>query len=105
MTLTKKKSLLILTFSFVFISSCETLEDLAGLNKVEIDDSLYEGTPELILPPDFDKDPKPTISSRKNLNQQTVQPNYQQTLSYQTVNPRVTNYFSPKINASGSPPG
>ena len=102
MTLTKKKSLLILTFSFVFISSCETLEDLAGLNKVEIDDSLYEGTPELILPPDFDKDPKPTISSRKNLNQQTVQPNYQQTLSYQTVNPRVTNYFSPKINVESS---
>ena len=102
MTLTKKKSLLILTFSFVFISSCETLEDLAGLNKVEIDDSLYEGTPELILPPDFDKDPKPTISSRKNLNQQTVQPNYQQTLSYQTVNPRVTNFFSPKINVESS---
>ena len=102
MTLTKKKSLLILTFSFVFISSCETLEDLAGLNKVEIDDSLYEGTPELILPPDFDKDPKPTISSRKNLNQLTVQPNYQQTLPYQTVNPRVTNYFSPKINVESS---
>ena len=40
MTLTKKKSLLILTFSLVFISSCETLEDLAGLNKVIIDDSL-----------------------------------------------------------------
>ena len=68
-TLTKKKSLLILTFSFVFISSCETLEDLAGLNKVSIDDSLYSGTPDLILPPDFNKDPASLKTSKKSPNQ------------------------------------
>ena len=67
MTLTKKKAYSCLIFSFIFISSCETLKKLAGLNKVDIDDSLYEGTPDLILPPDFNKDPKPTISSRKKL--------------------------------------
>ena len=97
MTLTKIKSLILLTSSFIFISSCETLNEIAGLSKTEIDESLYEGTPELVLPPDFDKDPKPTISSRKNSNQQTLQPNYQQMQLYQTVSPRVTNYFSPKI--------
>ncbi len=102
MTLTKIKSLILLTSSFIFISSCETLNEIAGLSKTEIDESLYEGTPELILPPDFDKDPKSTISSRKKSNQQTFQPNYQQMQPYQTVNPRVTNYFSPKINVESS---
>ena len=103
MTLTKKKSLIFLTLSFIFITSCETLNEIAGLSKTEIDDSLFEGTPELVLPPDFDKDPKPTISSRKNSNQQTLQPNYQQMQPYQTISPRVTNYFSPKINVESSP--
>ena len=56
----------------------------------------------MILPPDFDKDPIPRVSSRKKINQQAVQPNYQQMLPYQTVNPRVTNYFSPKINVESS---
>ena len=102
MTLIKKKSLIFLIPSLIFMSSCETLNEISGLSKIEIDESLYEGTPELILPPDFDKDPKPRVSSRKNINQQTVQPNYQQMLPYQTVNPRVTNYFSPKINVESS---
>ena len=77
MTLTKKKSLLILTFSFVFISSCETLEDLAGLNKVSIDDSLYSSTPDLILPPDFNKDPASLKTSKKSPDQPISQPNHQ----------------------------
>ena len=102
MILTKKKSLIFLIPIFIFISSCETLNEIAGLNKVEIDDSLYDGTPELILPPDFDNDPTPTNSSRQNIKQETVQSNYQQMLPYQTVSPRVTNYFSPKINVESS---
>ena len=57
MTLTKRNNFIFLIFSFIFTSSCETLEDLAGLNKIDIDNSLYEGTPELILPPDFNRDP------------------------------------------------
>ena len=102
MTLTKKKSLFLLIFSFIFVSSCETLEDLAGLNKVDIDDSLYEGTPDLILPPDFNKDPTTLKRTKKSTNQQISQENYQQMLPYQTVNPRVTNFFSPKINVESS---
>ena len=102
MTLTEKKSLISLIPLLIIISSCETLNELAGLEKVQIDESLYEGTPELILPPDFNKDPESTISSRQNLTQQPVQPNYQQMLPYTTVSPKVTNYFSPKINVESS---
>ena len=102
MTLTNKKSLFLLIFSFIFVSSCETLEDLAGLNKVDIDDTLYEGTPDLILPPDFNKDPTTLKRTKTSTNQQLPQENYQQMLPYQTVNPRVTNFFSPKINVESS---
>ena len=102
MTLTKKKSLFSLIFLFIFTTSCETLEDLAGLNKVDMDDSLYEGTPDLILPPDFNKDPNSFKRTKKNTNQQISQANYQKMLPYQTVNPRVTNFFSPKINVESS---
>ena len=102
MTLTNKKSLFLLIFSFIFVSSCETLEDLAGLNKVDIDDTLYEGTPDLILPPDFNKDPTTLKRTKISTNQQIPQENYQQMLPYQTVNPRVTNFFSPKINVESS---
>ena len=102
MTLTNKKSLFLLIFSFIFVSSCETLEDLAGLNKVDIDDTLYEGTPDLILPPDFNKDPTTLKRTKTSTNQQIPQENYQQILPYQTVKPRVTNFFSPKINVESS---
>lgn len=102
MTLTKKKSLFSLIFLFIFTTSCETLEDLAGLNKVDMDDSLYEGTPDLILPPDFNNDPTTFKRTKKSTNQQISQENYQQMLPYQTVNPRVTNFFSPKINVDSS---
>ena len=102
MILTKEKKLILLMFSFILISSCETLNEIAGLNKVEIDDSLYAGTPDLILPPDFDKDPISSVTTKKNINQQIPQPNYPQMSPYQSVSPRVTNFFSPKINVESS---
>ena len=102
MTLTKKKNLTLLIVSFIFVSSYETFNDIAGLNKVDIDDSLYASTPELILPPDFDEDPRSSIKPRQDLNPQNIQQNYQQMLPYQTVSPRVTNFFSPKINVESS---
>ena len=102
MTLTKRNNFIFLIFSFIFTSSCETLEDLAGLNKIDIDNSLYEGTPELILPPDFNRDPASLKRTKKSPNQKISQPNYQQISPYQTVNPRITNFFSPKINVDSS---
>ena len=102
MILTKKKSLIFLIFSLILTTSCETFEELAGLDKANINDSLYEGTPDLILPPDFNKDPNSFKRTKKNTNQQISQANYQKMLPYQTVNPRVTNFFSPKINVESS---
>ncbi len=102
MTLTKKKNLIFLISLLLLISSCETLSEISGLEKTVIEDSLYEGTPDLILPPDFNKDPTTLKRTKKSTNQQIPQENYQQMLSYQTVNPRVTNYFSPKINVDSS---
>ena len=52
----KHKISLLLALIFV-LSSCESLDDVLGLSKSQIDDSLYSETPELILPPDFDKEP------------------------------------------------
>ena len=102
MTLTKKKNLIFLISLLLFISSCETLNEIAGIEKTVIEDSLYEGTPDLILPPDFNKDPTTFKRTKKSTNQQISQENYQQMLPYQTVNPRVTNFFSPKINVDSS---
>mgnify|MGYP001158126592 CR=1 FL=1 len=102
MTLTKKKNLIFLISLLLLISSCETLSEISGLEKTVIEDSLYEGTPDLILPPDFNKDPTTLKRTKKSTNQQIPQENYQQMLPYQTVNPRVTNYFSPKINVDSS---
>ena len=102
MTLTKRKSFIFLILSFTLTTSCETLEELAGLSKIDIDDSFYEGTPELILPPDFNKDPSTLKRKKKSSNPQISQPIYQQVSPYQTVNPRITNFFSPKINVESS---
>ena len=102
MTLTKKKNFIFLISLLLLISSCETLNEIAGLEKTVIEDSLYEGTPDLILPPDFNNDPTTFKRTKKSTNQQISQENYQQMLPYQTVNPRVTNFFSPKINVDSS---
>jgi hypothetical protein len=99
MTLINKHKISLL-FALIFVlSSCESLNDVLGLSKSQIDDSLYSETPELILPPDFDKEPKPL----KNVRQEKVeQQNFQPMTTYPTVNPRITNYFSPKINVESS---
>ena len=53
-----KFKLIIIIFSFnFFLASCETIQELSGLTKPEIDDQLVNQTPDLILPPDFDTVP------------------------------------------------
>ena len=90
-------------FLLLTVGSCETLNEIAGLTKSDIDDSLYSETPELILPPDFDKNPTPKPQT-KNINTQAPTfRNYQGVVGYQTVNPRITNYLSPRINTESSP--
>ena len=99
-----RTTLFVLVFSF-FSTSCETLTELSGLGKQEIDDSLAVETPDLVLPPDFGKEPRRSgIDSRKTIPQNNFQPQFTQPIpGYQTVYPRITNYSSPKINVQSSP--
>ena len=95
---------LILIF-FFFITSCETINDLTGMGKPDVDDSLALETPDLVLPPDFGKEPRTSVLNRKdNIPQvNSIQPMQQPLMGYQTINPRITNYLSPKINVQSSP--
>ena len=49
------------------LNSCETLQDLAGLNKPDLEVDLFEETPELVLPPDFGKVAKKNQFSRDKI--------------------------------------
>ena len=95
---------LILAF-FFFSTSCETIGDLTGMSKPDIDDSFAQETPDLVLPPDFGKEPRvEVLESRENIPQRSsVQQMQQPMIGYQTINPRITNYISPKINVQSSP--
>jgi len=88
----------------LFLNSCESLQDFAGLTKPDLERELIDQTPELVLPPDFNKVAKP---SNKNNRQAVNQPfklenNFMQS-QYQSVQPRVTNYIAPQINIDSSP--
>ena len=100
MILINKKKIFLLLTSIFILSSCESLNDVLGLSKPEVNDSLYSETPELILPPDFDKEPKPSVANVRE--ERIQQQNFQPIATYPTVNPRITNYFSPKINVESS---
>ena len=104
--MTSNKILFFLLFFFVS-TSCETINEITGLGgKPDIDDSLAMETPDLVLPPDFGNEPrKSMIEEREIVSQSTYQPpQVTQPLSgYQAVYPRITNYYSPKINVQSSP--
>ena len=44
-----------LFLSIFTLNSCETLQDMAGLTKPNLENDLVDQTPELVLPPDFDR--------------------------------------------------
>ena len=98
------RALIVLVFFFLS-TSCETLSELTGSSKPDIDDSLALETPDLVLPPDFGKEPKRSLADRrKNIPQNNYQPEISQPMyGYQTVYPRITNYSSPQINVQSSP--
>ena len=93
-----------LIFSVFVLNSCETLQDLAGLNKPDLEIDLFEETPELDLPPDFGKVAKRNkYRNEKIINQMPdFNDNFQQP-QYQSIQPRVTNYIAPRINIESSP--
>ena len=93
-----------LIFSVFVLNSCETLQDIAGLNKPDLEIDLFEETPELVLPPDFGKVAKRNKYRNEKIINQTpdFSDNFQQP-QYQSVQPRVTNYIAPRINIESSP--
>ena len=93
-----------LIFSVFVLNSCETLQDLAGLNKPDLEIDLFEETPELVLPPDFGKVAKRNEYRNEKITNQTpdFNDNFQQP-QYQSIQPRVTNYIAPRINIESSP--
>ena len=93
-----------LIFSVFVLNSCETLQDLAGLNKPDLEIDLFEETPELVLPPDFGKVAKRNKYRNEKIINQTpdFSDNFQQP-QYQSIQPRVTNYIAPRINIESSP--
>ncbi len=103
MILIKRLKALFVIFPIFLFSSCETLDEMLGLEKSVVDDSLFSETPELILPPDFNKEPKsktePNNFARAN---DISKGKFQPMATYPTVDPRITNFFSPRINMQSS---
>jgi len=93
-----------LIFSVFVLNSCETLQDFAGLNKPDLEEDLFEETPELVLPPDFGKVAERNKYRNEKIITQTpdFSDNFQQP-QYQSIQPRVTNYIAPRINIESSP--
>ena len=93
----------ILTICLVFlITSCETLQDIAGLTKPNLEKDISDELPELVLPPDFNRVAK--RGERVNTQIQTrseFRDQYQ--FQNQSVRPQVTNFIAPKINIESSP--
>jgi hypothetical protein len=105
MLVTTSSKFLTLLIFFFLSTSCETINELTGLAKPELDDSLALETPDLVLPPDFGKEPRASmVESKQNIQQKNNAPQISQPMmSYQTINPRITNYLSPRINVQSSP--
>jgi hypothetical protein len=98
----KLNTFIILSVS-LFLASCETIGDITGLNKPTIEDNIFSETPDLVLPPDFGKEP---VADSNQLSQRIERPDYPNINlqnNYQSINPRITNYISPKINIQSSP--
>ena len=95
-----KKSLVV---SFLLVLySCETMQDLAGLSKPDLENDLIEETPELVLPPDFDMVARPSRNNRIEKNTIELNESFP-AAQYQSIQPRVTNFIAPKITIESSP--
>ena len=85
----------------LFLFSCETFQDIAGLSKPDLENDLIQETPELVLPPDFDMIAKPSRNQSIPSNiirRSEILPN-----QFQSVQPQITNFSAPQINVESSP--
>ena len=103
-TMTNKLHKIFILISVFCLISCETIQDIAGLTKPNLETDISNEIPELVLPPDFNKVAKP--SDRRNakiIDQSNVFNNTFQQPRFQSVQPRVKNYIAPQIKVESSP--
>ncbi len=91
----------LLIFAFC-LTSCETIQDIAGLTKPNLETGISEEIPELVLPPDFNKVAKKSVRSNSQIRNVPSFDNQFQN-NQQSIRPQVTNYIAPKINIQSSP--
>ena len=105
MTTMIRNTKIFLFLSIFTLNSCETLQDMAGLTKPNLENDLVDQTPELVLPPDFDRVARRGDRDRPRtvINNNAAQVNNFSPNNFQSVQPRVTNYIAPQINIESSP--
>lgn len=91
----------LIAIPLLFLGSCESLKNIAGLSKPVFQDDLASETPELILPPDFEA--RPPVQSNNTYAVQADPTNDQNSLVQDRRNkemfvvPKAQNFIAPEI--------
>ena len=102
MTMTDKLHKIYILISVFCLISCETIQDIAGLTKPNLETDISNEIPELVLPPDFNKVARKGSRISSQARNTPILDNQFQT-QQQSIRPQVTNYIAPKINLQSSP--
>ena len=102
MTMTDKLHKIYILISVFCLISCETIQDIAGLTKPNLETDISNEIPELVLPPDFNKVARKSTRINSQVRKTPIFDNQFQT-QQQSIRPQVTNYIAPKINLQSSP--
>ncbi len=100
----KKYSLLCICI--LLITSCDQLKRAAGIEKVLVDDSLVNQTPDLVLPPEFDLRPPIQDTNSYENEENLVENNISIVNSIErnlTEIPKAKNFVAPQISIPSSP--
>ena len=101
-TMTDKLHKIYILISVFCLISCETIQDIAGLTKPNLETDISNEIPELVLPPDFNKVARKGTRISPQVRNTPIFDNQFQT-QQQSIRPQVTNYIAPKINLQSSP--
>lgn len=101
-TMTNKLHKTFILISVFCLISCETIQDIAGLTKPNLETDISNEIPELVLPPDFNKVARKGTRISSQVRNTPIFDNQFQT-QQQSIRPQVTNYIAPKINLQSSP--
>ena len=101
-TMTNKLHKIFILISVFCLISCETIQDIAGLTKPNLETDISNEIPELVLPPDFNKVARKATRKSSQVRNTPIFDNQFQT-QQQSIRPQVTNYIAPKINLQSSP--